>query len=142
MRTPTSTLSLALLACTLFGFGACGGGNEPATKPGATKFSLDAQAGDSDAMKVAKERFKMACSACHGLTGVGDGAAAVALPVKPRNYTDKAWQASTTDAQIAKAIVEGGAAVGLSPLMAANPDLADKKDVVDSLVKIIRAFAQ
>lgn len=141
MKIPTSTLSLALLACAVLGFGACGGGNEP-VKPGAPKFSLDAQPGDSDAMKVAKERFKMACSACHGLTGVGDGAAAVALPVKPRNYTDKAWQASTTDEQIAKVILEGGAAVGKSPLMAANPDLADKKDVVDSLVKIIRAFGQ
>src|SRR6478735_6518537 len=45
-----------------------------------------------------------------------------------------------TDEHIKKTIVEGGASVGKSPAMAANPDLADKPDVVTELVKIVRAF--
>jgi len=78
---------------------------------------------------------------CHGESGKGDGAAAAALNPKPRDYTDAAWQKATTDAQIKDAIARGGAAVGKSPLMPAQPDLADKPEVLDGLVKIIRGFA-
>jgi hypothetical protein len=85
--------------------------------------------------------FSTRCSTCHGTTGHGDGPAAQALNPKPRNYTDPAWQKSVTDEQIKKTIVEGGAAVGKSPLMVPNPDLADKPVVVDGLVKIIRGFS-
>jgi hypothetical protein len=35
-------------------------------------------------------------------------------------------------------ILEGGQAVGSSPLMAANPDLRSKPEVVDALVRYIR----
>ncbi|HET6344418.1 MAG TPA: cytochrome c, partial [Myxococcota bacterium] len=59
---------------------------------------------------------------------------------KPRNYSDAAWQASITDEQLKKTIVEGGAAVGKSMMMPPNPDLRDKPQVVDELVKIIRGF--
>ena len=131
-----STVTLAALSLLVVGV-AC---SSEAAKPKAATVSLDPQPGDSDAMKTAKERMKLVCSTCHGLTGHGDGAAAAAFHVKPRSYSDKAWQASVTDAQIAKVSVEGGAAVGKSPLMTANPDLADKKDVVDALVKIIRSY--
>ena len=44
---------------------------------------------------------------------------------RPRSYSDKDWQAKTTDASISKAILGGGMAVGLSPLMPPNPDLAE-----------------
>jgi hypothetical protein len=47
-----------------------------------------------------------------------------------------------TDDQIRETIVKGGAAVGKSPLMAPNPDLADKPAVVDALVKKVRAFGK
>jgi hypothetical protein len=50
------------------------------------------------------------------------------------------WQKSVTDEHLAKIILEGGAAVGLSPLMPPNPDLADKPQVVDALVAVIRSF--
>jgi mono/diheme cytochrome c family protein len=85
--------------------------------------------------------FKTRCSTCHGESGHGDGPAAVALNPKPRNYTDPEWQKTVTDDQLKKTIVGGGAAVGKSPLMVPNPDLADKPDVVEGLVKIIRGFA-
>jgi mono/diheme cytochrome c family protein len=85
--------------------------------------------------------FSTRCATCHGQDGKGDGPAAQALNPKPRNYSDPEWQKSVTDAQIKKTIVEGGAAVGKSPLMAPNADLADKPVVLDELVKIVRGFA-
>lgn len=90
----------------------------------------------------AQQTFKTLCSTCHGADGKGDGVAAASLNPKPRNYTDKAWQASVTDDQLAKVILEGGAAVGKSPLMPPNPQLKDKPEVIAELVKIVRSFGQ
>lgn len=86
--------------------------------------------------------FNTLCSTCHGNSGKGDGAAAASLNPKPRDYTDKAWQASVTDDQLRTIIVQGGAAVGKSNLMPPSPQLADKPQVVDELVKIVRSFAK
>ena len=76
---------------------------------------------------------------CHGESGKGDGIGAASLDPKPRDYTDKTWQASTDDARIKKVILEGGAANGLN---AAMPPYAAQLDepVADELVKLIRAF--
>ncbi len=89
---------------------------------------------------IAAEIFATRCVACHGDKGDGQGVAAAGLPVKPRNYTDAAWQAEVTDAYLKNVIVVGGAAVGKSPLMPGNPDLEKSPDVVDALVRKIRAF--
>ena len=86
------------------------------------------------------EIFKTRCVMCHGEQGHGDGPASVPLNPKPRNYSDQAWQKSVTDDQIKKTITGGGASVGKSPLMPAQPDLASKPEVLDGLVKIIRGF--
>lgn len=88
----------------------------------------------------ARHTFQTICATCHGPDGKGNGQAAAALNPKPRNYTDKAWQASVTDDDIKKIILNGGAAVGKSPVMPAQPQLRGKPEVVDELVKIIRAF--
>lgn len=88
-----------------------------------------------------KEVFKTRCVMCHGESGKGDGAAAAALNPKPRNYCDPEWQKSVSDEQIKKAITGGGPAVGKSPLMPAQPDLANDPAALDGLVKIIRGFA-
>jgi mono/diheme cytochrome c family protein len=95
----------------------------------------------ADPKAEADQIFNTRCATCHGAGGKGDGAAAAALNPKPRDYTDKAWQAATTDDMIAKVIVEGGASIGKSPLMAANPDLKDKPEVVKALVAKIRSLA-
>ena len=84
--------------------------------------------------------FKARCSTCHGIAGLGNGAAAAGLNPKPRSFADPAWQASVTDDHIRKVIVGGGTAVGKSALMTANPDLADNKAVLDGLVKIVRSL--
>lgn len=99
-------------------------------------------AGSPAAAEEARGIFNSLCSTCHGQDGKGDGAAAANLDPKPRNYTDKAWQASITDQQIADTIVKGGAAMGKSPLMPPSPQLADKPDVVAELVKIVRGFGK
>lgn len=92
----------------------------------------------------AKKTFETLCAVCHGESGTGDGPGAQALNPKPRNYTDKEWQASVTDDDLRKVIVEGGPAVGKSATMAANPTLGkpEKKEVLDEIVKIIRSFGQ
>jgi len=98
---------------------------------------------DSDpalAAASAKATFNSKCIVCHGSVGLGDGPGAAALNPKPRAFGDAAWQGSVTDEQVSKAIVEGGAAVGKSPNMPPNPELADKPDVVKALVGIVRGF--
>lgn len=90
----------------------------------------------------ARALFGERCVPCHGAEGRGDGPSAAALNPKPRNYRDPAWQGAATDAGIAKAILEGGAAVGKSAVMPANPDLAKKPEVVAELIQIIRGFAR
>lgn len=58
------------------------------------------------------------CSSCHGTAGKGDGPAGAALTPHPRNFTDANWQAATSDERIAAVIKNGGAANGLSAIMA------------------------
>lgn len=111
----------------------CGGGEEPA--PSSTPASAPVN-------PEAKAKYDQLCATCHGKKGIGDGAAAAALNPKPRNYTDKAWQASVDDAYLAKVIVEGGAAVGKSAAMPPSVDLKDKPEVVAGLVQIIRNFSK
>jgi len=101
-----------------------------------------AAAGNSAAAFEARRTFQSICATCHGPDGKGNGQAAAALNPKPRNYTDKVWQASVTDDDIKKIILNGGAAVGKSPVMPAQVQLRDKPEVVDELVKIIRAFGK
>ena len=88
----------------------------------------------------AQQIFAGRCSVCHGASGAGDGAGAAALNPRPRNFHDPAWQSAVTDAQIENIIRVGGAGVGKSPLMAANPDLVAKPAVVAALRTMIRGF--
>jgi mono/diheme cytochrome c family protein len=77
------------------------------------------------AVTQATEIFATRCTPCHGAEGRGDGAASASLNPKPRNFHDGAWQSSITDDYLSKIIQYGGAAVGKSPTMPANPDLRD-----------------
>lgn len=87
-----------------------------------------------------QEVFAQRCGPCHGTSGKGDGPGAAALTPKPRDYTDAAWQKSVTDEQLRKTILYGGAAVGKSPMMPASPDLEQKPELVEGLVKVVRGF--
>ena len=87
-----------------------------------------------------KALYTKSCVSCHGATGKGDGPASAPLNPKPRDLTDKKWQASVDDAHIETVILKGGAAVKLSPMMAANPDLESKPDVIRALRAKVRSL--
>ena len=54
-----------------------------------------------------KKLYFTYCFTCHGKEGKGDGYAASAQPVKPRNLTDNAVLSTRTDQQLFQAISEG-----------------------------------
>jgi mono/diheme cytochrome c family protein len=114
---------------------ACGKSSEP---PPAQQEDFNT----SPAAEEARSLFNTVCSTCHGKTGTGDGPGAAALNPKPRNYTDKEWQAKTSDDQIRQIILLGGAGVGKSAAMPAQTQLKDKPLVVEELVKIVRSFGK
>ncbi len=77
----------------------------------------------------AKKLFENRCTPCHGSAGAGDGPASAGLTPRPRNFQEKAWQSAVSDEHIERIISYGGGAVGRSPAMPPNPDLADKPEV-------------
>src|ERR1700722_14085515 len=90
----------------------------------------------------ADDIFESRCVACHGSEGRGDGPAASNLNPKPRDFHNPKWQKSIDDATIARAIVYGGSAVGVSGEMASNPDLEDEPGVVAALVEHVRGLGK
>jgi hypothetical protein len=90
----------------------------------------------------AEQVFLNQCARCHGYDGTGRGEVAATFNPKPRDYTDAKWQASVTDDDLKRIIIEGGQAVGKSVMMPPNPQLKDKPQVVNELVQIIRGFAK
>jgi uncharacterized membrane protein len=100
----------------------------------------DAGTEPTNPVEAAAHRFATLCSACHGTKGDAQTPTAAALNPKPRAFTDAEWQTATSDDAIRKIVLEGGAAVGKSPAMPANPDLKARPEVVEELVKIVRGF--
>jgi cytochrome c553 len=90
------------------------------------------------ARATASSLFGDRCAVCHGQNGDGKGPGASNLNPKPRDFRDRKWQRSVSDETMAKAIVYGGPAVGLSSAMAANPDLESQPSVVAALIEHIR----
>ena len=85
------------------------------------------------------QRYAQLCAGCHGAKGDGDGPAGVAMVPKPRVLTDAAWQASVDDARITKVLKEGGAAVGLSALMAPWGSVLSDAEIAE-MVAFIRGL--
>ena len=131
---------------------ACGGEGQapapdaapsPATATAtATAPAPAAAAGGEAASAEAEQIFTTRCVTCHGPQGAGDGPASAGLTPRPRNLQDPAWQASVTDAHIEQIVQYGGAAVGRSPAMPANPDLMSKPEVVTALRAYVRGLAE
>lgn len=88
----------------------------------------------------ARQIFSTRCVTCHGAEGAGDGVASAGLTPPPRNLQDDGWQSSVSDEHIERIIQYGGAAVGKSPAMPANPDLTGKPEVVSALREHIRSL--
>jgi mono/diheme cytochrome c family protein len=96
----------------------------------------------SEAQQEAQAMYDTKCAVCHGAGGAGNGPSADSFNPRPHNYTDPAWQASTTDDQIREIILKGGAHVGKSPAMPSHTLLRDRPKVLDELVKIVRGFGK
>jgi mono/diheme cytochrome c family protein len=126
---------------------ACGPGGEGDTRaaaPAAPAAPAAAPAAaDGEALrKEAEQIFATRCFTCHGPAGAGDGPASAGLTPQPRNLQEPAWQASVNDEHIEQIILYGGAAVGLSPAMPANPDLMSKPETVTALREVVRGLAK
>ena len=138
--------TFVLLALLVSACGEVSRESEPQPEPGASRPAEPAvrtpEPSPADvAARKATEIFSSRCANCHGPEGAGDGPTSAGLNPKPRNFQEPSWQVSVTDAHIQKIIVEGGAAVGLSPLMLANPDLVERPAVVAALVAQIRGLS-
>lgn len=127
MRTFASVVALVLVAVVT----ACGA---DAAKP-SRSFAVP------QARKEANDLFASLCATCHGLAGKGDGPGAAACDPKPRAFGDASWQAAVTDEHIVKTVLYGGAAVGKSAQMPAQPQLKGKTELLEQLVAIVRGFA-
>jgi cytochrome c551/c552 len=130
----------ALALCSLLVLGACQKEPTPRVSVTTAKPAPVTPPPPPNPAAEARGLFDAKCVVCHGDHGAGDGPGAAALNPKPRAFADGAWQASVTDEQIKKTIVEGGAGVGKSVAMAANPELRDKPAELSALVKIVRDF--
>jgi cytochrome c553 len=97
-------------------------------------------AAEADA-RLAEQHFEGRCAACHGMDGKGRGPVSASLNPQPRDWTDRSWQASVTDAEIQAVIRDGGAAHGLSPAMPAS-EHAGRAAVVEALVAKVRGFGR
>ena len=100
-------------------------------------FTFAAVKGDP---KAGKETYDLLCAACHGLSGKGDGPAAIALPVKPQNHTNGKYMKTLTDQNLFDFIKGGGQSVGKSPLMPAWAGKVKDRDIWN-LVAYIRSLA-
>lgn len=118
------------------GVGACGKSDNPRARRGG------ANEPSAQAVAEASQIFANRCTPCHGSTGGGDGPASQSLNPHPRNFHDKAWQAQVADEHLEKIVQYGGAAVGKSPAMPANPDLQSKPQVIQALIQKVRSFGQ
>ncbi len=112
---------------------ACGS-EDPAKKGKGTGGAADVVAGAA--------YFKKTCVNCHGEKGQADGPASGGLVPKPRDLSDKAWQATIDDDYLRKVIQYGGTAVGKSAVMVGNPDLAGKDELLNGVVQHVRSLAK
>lgn len=117
---------------------------KPAPEPEPAKEEAPAAAADNS---MGKELFTTYCVACHGAEGKGDGVAGAALNPKPASFGDAAfWTGKSsagnerTDEHLAKVIKEGGAAVGLSPLMAPWGAVLDNDEKLNAVVGYVKSF--
>jgi mono/diheme cytochrome c family protein len=100
--------------------------------------SVSAAGADDEAKALLSDR----CAICHGENGDGHGPGSSSLVPRPKDFHNREWQKSVSDKTLTTVIVQGGPAVGLSPSMPGNPDLANSPDVVAAIVKQIRAWGK
>lgn len=88
----------------------------------------------------AETLFAARCAGCHGARGLGDGANAQKLDPRPRDFSSSEWQRRVSDDEVRTVIVRGGRESGKSGFMPAFPDLANRHERLDALVRTVRGF--
>ena len=73
----------------------------------ASMSSASAFAADAKTIAKGKTVFEQNCASCHGVSGAGDGPAAVALNPKPRNFATDEFKAGSTPKEILKTVTDG-----------------------------------
>jgi mono/diheme cytochrome c family protein len=84
---------------------------------GAGSRSAGARPASPEAVKRGAQLYTSHCAACHGAAGKGDGESAAGLPIKPQDLTEGRLLNALPDHWMERLLREGGAGVGLSPLM-------------------------
>jgi len=106
-----------------------------------------AQADDENATDVTyseKETarlFAVNCARCHGVKGDGEGPDSRQLGVKVPDMTSPAFHATRTDEELHAVIAEGGAAVGMSPMMPPWGTFLSEQEI-EHLVRYIRSLPE
>ncbi|MBE9528702.1 MAG: cytochrome c [Proteobacteria bacterium] len=90
---------------------------------------------------TAKDNYRTYCAQCHGVNGAGGGVNTESMNVQPRDHTDAEGMSAISDAQLRKAISEGGLAVSKSVLMPPwRSTFSDKE--LDALVEHLRVLCK
>ncbi|MGE0826371.1 MAG: cytochrome c [Candidatus Binatia bacterium] len=87
----------------------------------------------------AKKLYDQTCSTCHGPNGKGDGPTGKVLQPKPADLSTALK--GKEDTYISKAIHEGGASVGKSPLMPSYKGLLTDEQI-RGLVQYVKGLSQ
>lgn len=117
-------MGLVILALALGIAAGCGGSNtasntntgttpapEPVTPAPDTAPSSPTAGSNEPAAVLGPKVFAVRCALCHGADGHGDGVGSKALNPKPRNFHDKAYMSTRTDAQLLEVIHNGKGAM-------------------------------
>ncbi|MFQ5432971.1 MAG: c-type cytochrome [Nitrospinota bacterium] len=93
------------------------------------------------AAEKAADNYNLYCVQCHGTAGVGKGINAPYLAVQPRNHKSAKDMSALTDANVFKAIKEGGVAVGKSTQMPPWGAIMTDAEITD-MVKHLRKMCK
>lgn len=96
-----------LLITLLFAIGNSSGKADNLSNKNMTIILTDLPTAYEDLIDHGRKVYLTNCSMCHGQDGAGNGPAAAALQVKPRNFTDKAWMAGQADGGFVVAALYG-----------------------------------
>ena len=88
-----------------------------------------------------KQLYHVYCSQCHGMQGNGKGINIRDMSVQPRDHTDAKAMSARSDAELFKAIKEGGQAINKSLLMPPWGDVLSDAEIKE-LVKYLRTLCQ
>jgi len=111
-----SLVALSLTSAVLVG---CGGSKSESTTETTTTTTTTPEPAATPAAPATEESaegataalFKQRCALCHGPDGHGNGPGSAALKPAPRNFHDKAYMSTRTDAQLSEVIHLGKGAM-------------------------------